>query len=265
MFVESADGWDPAKGASEKIARMIAARAFVLRRSDAGIECRVNRQRREVAMPPRVKRAYATAERDYVLEFDGREIAKTMTAAARWTWMRQMCGGHVDGELVWPGKIKELLRLLRGELARDPVVVWFAYNPEIDAAHAALERARITSYRIYGLDPRPRRDAWVESWRRGEARVLLAQMAALDRGVDLSLADTAIYYSTRASGEMRAQTEERIIHPAKDRSLLLIDLVVPRTVDEDVVELLGVKKWRSESALRRAVDLRVHARRVLAA
>lgn len=261
-FEQSDDGYgvEPLAGTAERVARAVAARAFVLRRCDAGVEPRVSRERREVEMPRRLRRSYDAAERDYLLELNGVEIDRTIHATSRWQWMRQMCGGFVNKKLVWPGKMRELTALLRGELRREKVVVWFAYNHEVDAALAAMRGVSVSAARVYGLESQRVRDGRVNEWRAGRTRVLLAQQAALDKGKDLSAADTSVYYSTHASGEMREQSDDRIVHPLKRRSLLIVDIIVPGTVDEDLVELLGVKRWRSSARLQRAVELRMRGR-----
>jgi hypothetical protein len=46
---------------------------------------------------------------------------------------------------------------------------------------------------------------------------------------------------------MRAQSEKRIEHPMKKDGLLIIDLLMRGTVDEDVYEVLREKKVESRS------------------
>ena len=83
--------------------------------------------------------------------------------------------------------------------------------------------------------------------------MLLLQQAIAQMGMDLSRADTAIYFSEPAGYLAKAQTEDRIIHPEKSSPLLYISLVVKDSVDADLHSALRVKGVSSSLTLSRAL------------
>jgi hypothetical protein len=248
-------GWVPRPGAAKEIDSMIGKRAFVLSRAGAGMPDRKVYEKRTLDLPPSLRRAYLGVERDFA-----RDDAETKFAIVKWGWLRRMCGGVVDGRVVWPGKIDELLRLLRGELAGQQVVVWFAYNDELEIVARRLEKSGCPASRIVGpMSIRERRDAR-EAFQRGDARAICVQEALGRISLNLSAADTAIYYSNLPSYDCRAQSEDRIVLVGKKRPLLLLDLIARDTVDSDVRDLLTEKRWRSDASLMRAARERARIR-----
>lgn len=241
-------GWAPRLGTQAAIRKTLGWRAFILRRKDCNADVPKVYERRTLAFPPAMRKMYNEIETDFVSPA-GKE---TKFAATKYHWLRQLCGGFADGTQHWDGKLKELVYLLTGDLAGDPVVVWFYYNAELRAAKAALGRARITFATLYGDMPMPERRSAILAFQRGSARVLLAQQAVAQMGADFSRADTAIYYSTPLGGQARAQTEDRIIDIERRTPTLILDLVVFDTVDEDAVELVTGKRDRGAWTLERA-------------
>jgi len=255
-------GWHLHRGVEEAVGEHVRRRAFVFSRAEVAPRFALQKvhETRRLDLPDRLRKCYRTAEREFVLELDGREIDKTIFAGARWQWLRQMCGGFVDHELVCPAKVRELVSLLSSELFGQSVVVWSCYNQEIGAAVKALRAAKIGAESLTGADTPEARRRTVERFSGGWISVLVAQQAAAKMGVDLSAADAAIYFSNWPSLEARAQSEDRIAHPQKHVPLLYVDLVVRDTVDEDVADLLREKRCRSDRVMRREVVERMKGR-----
>jgi hypothetical protein len=253
--------WVPKPGVVLKIRQELARDAFCLRRADAGMTVKKIYERREVELPGELREAYEDADKLFLLEYDGLEVKRTIWATTRWHWMRQLCAGFVDGELVWPGKIDELVSLIRGELARQQVVVWFAYNAELRAVLKALRRARVHAEVMLGQTKPEQRRKLEYDFRRGWFPVFLIQEAIAETGLDLSTADAAVYFSNNPGLMARAQSEDRIVHPKKTAPLLYVDLVVKDSVEEVIAEQLTFKKWRSQLMFERAVMDRLRERR----
>ena len=213
-YFDANDEWKPKSGTTAFVDRVLDMRTMRVTRKDVGLDRLQVRERREVQMPLAMRKLYVRAERDFELETrDG--IVSTIFATARWQWLRQMCGGFVDGELRWDGKIKELVYLLRGELSAEPVVVWFAYNQEINAAQEALTKAGITYRIMTGEIPVPARHENTHAFNEGRFRVFLVQQAVDTRGIDLSAASVAVYFSSHASGEVTSQAIPRAVAPRR--------------------------------------------------
>lgn len=248
-------GWTPKRGTQTAVREEISKRAFILNRKDVpGMGGAKVYERRTITMPPRVRALYRRIEKEWLLP-SGRE---TKTAAVTYHWLRQLCGGYAGEEAdahTWDGKVKELMGLLRGELARDPVVVWFYYNRELVGAHRVLTAAGVDAAPIWGGMPARERGTRAASFQNGAGRVLLVQQACAQMGANFSRADTAIYYSTPLGALARQQTEDRVVDVARSTPHLIIDLTVQNTVDEDAVDLVREKGARGAWTLQRARQL----------
>ena len=60
-------------------------------------------------------------------------------------------------------------------------------------------------------------------------------------GINLSAADTAIYFSNSWALQDRLQSEDRILSP-ENNTLLYIDLITKNTIDEDIMLALQDKR-----------------------
>lgn len=256
-------GYDLIPWVRSKIAKEVGKDALVMRRKDVKLkEVRV-RERRTVDFPPEMRKIYKTAEEEYALTIDGEE-STTIWATGRYTWLRQLCGGVVDGVMQWKGKAKELLDLLTGELRHEKVVVWCMYNDEVELLHQMIKKAKIPSAYIWGRGMKQaEREKVRRAWERGRHRVLIVQQAVAQMGMNLSASDTLIYYSTPPGALARQQTEARTItiQKCKDGTpQLIIDIVVPNTVDEDVLLELQRKDSESDFSLTKALKERMRLR-----
>lgn len=251
--------WVLRKGVAAQVRDAVDRDAFFLSRKDAGIDVPKVRETRYVALPRKTMRAIDEAMRDW-------EIGEKMTSSrlTLLTWACQLAGGTFEGH-EHDAKVKEVRSLVTGELRAEPVVVWARYTAEIDALAASLKKAGASVATVKGEHGRDANDETVSRFQRGRVRVLVAQPRCLQMGVDLSVADTAIFYSNYFDFELRAQAEDRIIHPRKKNGqVLVIDVVGENTVDEDVADALSDKRITAR-AFKGALALRVDERRQRAA
>ena len=165
--------------------------------------------------------------------------------------MRRLCGGFADNELIWDGKIKELKYLLETELKNEQVVVWFNFNSEIRACLDALSNESVAVIR--GSTAMDKREEYMNLFNKGEIRILLVQQAVAQTGINLSGADTAIYYSEPTGLLGRKQTEDRILDIKKKQSLLYVNLLVKNTVDTDIRNAMLHKGIKSSMELNRKI------------
>jgi len=78
--------------------------------------------------------------------------------------------------------------------------------------------------------------------------------------MNLSAADTAIYFSEPVGYMARKQTEDRILDTEKKSTLLYIHLLVENSIDEDIRMALKMKNWASNLLLSRAIKGAMYAR-----
>lgn len=259
-------GLVPRRGAQSMIRRQLAARAFILRRKDCGADTPKVYQRRRLELPGKWRKVYDQIEEEFALPAPENGAAgpakETKYAAARYHWLRQLCGGYLDGALVWPGKLHELAYLLANDLRGEPLVVWFYYNSELKGARDFFTARKYSVTTLYGTLPPKRRLAEEARWQRGETQLLFVQQAIAAKGANFSRADTCAYYSTPLGALARQQTEDRIVDINRKTTTLILDLVVPGTVDEDAVDLAQDKQLRGAWTLERARALAMRRRGV---
>lgn len=239
------NGWEPKPGMAKIIKDEVHNKAFILTRKSAGLGSTKVRERRMVTMSPDQARVYNKIEDKFVAEYGIDLLLETDHVLTQRMWLARIAGGaEVTGKAKWLGKINELLFLLKGELASEPVVVWFRFTSEIHAAAEALRKAAIPFQTLTGADSRQQRKDKQDWFRTSKqpGRVMLVQIIKVaEYGVDMSVSSTAIYYSVTYSCLQMAQTEDRIMHPMKKEPLLYIYLVSKDSIDEDAVETVSKK------------------------
>lgn len=251
-FFQAGYRWRPKRGTLERLTHQVAKHCYVLSTKDAGLETPAVYETRHVSLPPGIRGIY----RACVEEFRLGERETIWSPVVR-TWLCQLCGGIVplayrDGRsFYFDHKLNELEKLLCGELKSEQVVVFFRFTRELSLALQRLRRRGIVSAAYAGLHSLEQRKRKVLAFRSGQTRVFLMQAKCARMGLDLSVADTVIFYSNWYDSQTREQCEARIEHPKKKRSRLYIDLVTKDTVDEDVLAALKQKDELSSSLLER--------------
>ena len=247
--------WVPYPRTAGIIRREVARRALVIRRKDVSMDVPKVFEKRKLVLPPALRRAYKLLEKDYVLEYEGKEVSKTVYAPVALQQLRQLCGGSINKEFKWEGKIDEILSLLEGELAGEKVVVWFNYNHEINRVYEALTDCGFNCTIINGKVKVKERLLRQKLFNKGNLQVALVQIAVAKSGVNFSGADTAIYYSPVYGTDPWIQSQDRILAVEKKGPLLLISLLVENTVDEDLYESLIQGDFDSKWTLERIYKL----------
>jgi len=252
----SDDGWTwyPNAGVREAITDRIGQYAFVMTRQEAGIGERRVRQRRHFGMTIDQRKAFVNARDQFERKVDG-GVELTKWAMVRFQWMLRASGGmSPDGQHVLnSAKFRELVNLLTGELKWQPVVVWFHFNAEIEAAARILWDAKVRAFRVTGEIPVDQRHERIATW--GEVGgALLIQEKIGQFGIDLAAADCAIRFSHGFSQEVWNQSRDRIVHPKKKRPLLDIDFITSNSTDDAIVDLQNMKRLDARSVLVRVLD-----------
>lgn len=253
-------GFVPVLNAQSKIKKFLAEKVFVLRRKDVNMDVPKVFEKRIVHLPQNLRETYNALESEMLLEIDNDEKKRTKYAPVAFAWLRQLCDGFVDDELVWSGKFNALEELLTTELAGEPVVVWFSYNKALMHAYDRLQKLGITcSYTRGKIKPIERRKR-EKAFRAGKFRVFLAQVKVADSGMNLSNSDTSIYFSPPAGTMAWVQSMDRILETSKAGPLLITNLLVSDSVDTAALEVLQDKEFRGNQVMSRVFTLRQKAR-----
>lgn len=120
------------------------------------------------------------------------------------------------------------------------VIVWASFREEIRQIAERLAAYGCVQYHG-GVGPKDR-EAAIEAFQEGEARVFIANPAAGGVGLTLTAANTAIYYSCSFSLEDRLQSEDRCHRIGTHEPVVYIDLVARDTVDERIAAALQAKE-----------------------
>ena len=104
---------------------------------------------------------------------------------------------------------------------------------------------------FYGLTSAARREKVLDDFQDedSELRFFVSNPHTGGRGLTLTAADTMIFYSNSYDLELRLQAEDRIHRIGQTKSCTYVDLVVPGTVDEKILESLRKKVKISNEVL----------------
>jgi SNF2 family DNA or RNA helicase len=248
-------GWSPNKGAADIIRYHVGRRAFIQRRKDIGLEGEKVYERRYLEMPADIRKTYRKAEKEYIIEYHGKQIDTTIWAMQKYIWLRQFCGGFIGKfNMVWQAKIEEIINLLTGELKGEQVVIWFNFNNELKATYNKLIENEFKVGRIYGENTAEHNEEERKQFQAKGYQVILVQQASAQTGMNLSAADTAIYYSMPTGLFALKETEDRIFNMDKKSPLLYIYLLVRKSVDIDLYQALKLKGLTNDISLSRALQ-----------
>ena len=246
--------WKCDKYIEDKIKDEVGRLAFVMTRKEAGIGSKKLKTVLKVKMNKEQEELLKQIDEGFEFKSQNEEDygEDTKWVPVTYVWQGIVAGGFTPhGILISDAKYKEILKLLKGELQKEKVIIWFKHNWEIEYAVEFFSKNKINTIKFTGQDK-----SQVDYFTKGNAQIICAQAKCGQYGLDWSISSTAIYYSNWYDGEVRAQSEDRIIHPKKKEPLLYIDVVTENSIDEDVVEILkskslSSKKFMNELAKRR--------------
>lgn len=262
--------WVPKPGIKKLLHKIIHEKAFVLSRKEAGLEKERYFTRRIVAMNAEQRRLYQQVEKEFCYEYNWIVKGEFQNAAdeTMWTtdkglWLRRIAGGFTpDGKtVISDAKAKELLYLIKNELANESVVVWYRFRAELIHDLQFLSAHGIECAYMLG---RQGKDGYGMSiakaeeqerlFKQGKRQVMLCMEKLGAYAKDFSIASVAIYRSNELSCDLRAQSCDRILSLAKEGGLLIIDLITEGTNDEEAVECVKMKRFNARNMMLPAWD-----------
>jgi helicase-like protein/SNF2 domain-containing protein len=250
--------WTPRPKTRRRIQRQMATRAYVLTRKQAGLGETKVRETLVVPASKKQARQYRSVRDDFEIKASARDYDHTDAVwSTRWvlakvTALHRLAGGFSPtGECVSRGKVMEVQRLLTTQLRGEQVVIWFRFNAELREVKKQLSYLRISNVHVTGKVKKDERDQRIARFQKGKAQIFLCQTSCAAVGVDLSAADTAIYFSNYFSHRIRRQSEDRIVSVRKKVPLLYVDLCTEGTGDETLVSLLRKKYFSSRVLITR--------------
>lgn len=201
---------------------------------------------REVGLTDEQKRLYAEIRDNASAQLAGGAYVTATEAVSQILRLHQVLCGHVgdeNGQLhMLPNKrIDAVLEVLEEHGGK--AIIWSHYVPLLLAIKERLcqEYGPGSTALFYGGNRGTRHEDEARFLGDPECRFMLSTQSAGGRGNTWSIADLAIYASNSFDLEHRDQSEWRTLQVGKRRNVTNVDLVVPGTVDEKVIQSLRNK------------------------
>jgi len=168
----------------------------------------------------------------------------TFTALTMINKLQQLTSGFilVDGQSTELANATPRLAALK-EVIEDTagqIIIWARFRAEIERIVKEL-RSKYNVVQYHGGTPQSERDAAVDAFQLGEARIFIANPAAGGTGLTLTAASTVIYYSCSFSLEERVQSEDRAHRIGTHHPVIYVDLIARDTIDERIAAALQAK------------------------
>lgn len=142
--------------------------------------------------------------------------------------------GHV--EELNTAKEDALVDILKDLPEVEQLVVFCVFQHDLDAIGRAADKVRRKSYELSG------RTNELEDWQCTSGAVLAVQIQAGAEGVDMTMANHAVYFSLPNSLALYDQSKARLYRPGQTRPVSFLHLIAVGTVDEVIYNSLIRKK-----------------------
>lgn len=202
-----------------------------------------------VRMPAESRKAYDRMHHDLILEMQDTEIT-AMSAAALSNKLLQMANGRVyDDEHnvvnLHHAKLDALADIVEANPGK-PVLVFYAYQHDLDMLQEAFPKARV----LRGAEE-------MRDWNAGRIEILLAHPASTAYGLNLQAGGHIIvWYGLTWSLEQYQQANARLYRQGQKEPVIVHHLVTEGTIDTKVMQALS-RKAAGQDALMEAVKAEI--------
>jgi SNF2 family DNA or RNA helicase len=252
--------WEPRPGSAMRVYKTIEPRMIRFRTEDCIDLPERNFIIRDVEMNAEQASVYEDMENMFFAEFEGQPITAKV-AAVKLLKLREVTGGFIitdEGKEVPLGKespkMVELDELLSQSIADkmgddgppSKALIWAQYQWE---CHELVKRYSKTygAKGLFGGISTGAKDDAIRSFKTDpKCRILVCHPGSAGHGLTLVEANYAFYYSLSYNFEEFYQSYRRISRAGQKRSMTYYFLVVPDSIDEDLIEAIREKKNLSD-------------------
>ena len=203
-----------------------------------------------VQMTDEQKVHYKALNKQLITELEGESRVTVKIMLTKMLRLQQLLCGYLkddDGVIHQvPHKRLEALDAILDE-TRGKAIIWTPYRHDIEAIYAHRVKGRdpeeVLTY--YGDTTQEERAFAKKALKRGvrsKVKEFIGNPVVGGYGLNLTGANTVIYYANTYDAEVRNQSEKRAHRIGQTKSVTYIDLVVPKTVDEKAINALRDKK-----------------------
>jgi SNF2 family DNA or RNA helicase len=188
--------------------------------------------------------AYAQMRDDLIVELDSGLSAEAVNPGVKLIRLQQILSNFCvneafETEVIDANSDPRLDALM--ESIDGPTIVWCRYRECIRRVIARLDEEGIPNVEYHGGVPTAKRQEALQSFREGRAQVFVGQPACAGEGLNLSTAQTIVWYSHVFDSVSREQASERATRVG-GHSVAVIDIVAPNTVDGYILDCLDRKQ-----------------------
>ena len=199
--------------------------------------------KRYVEMTEMQKRLYSDLKNEYITQLDNGEVVTAEQAIVKILRLQQILCGHVkdeEGNIHSVDTNRHIEALAAAEQSGDKVIVWARFHHDID-----LLRQTFKSFNPVVWDGRTpvqermdNKEAFIS---RPDVGAFIANPGSAGTGVDglQKASHTAIWYSNTFKASERWQADARLFRDGQVGTVNNIDLVVPGTVDVQILRTLA--------------------------
>jgi SNF2 family DNA or RNA helicase len=245
--------WKLKDGAKKQIDEKIKDICFSMRTEDyLQLPKRVNRTF-TVNISDKAMKHYRELEEELVLELDNEEVSASNAAVLSNKLLQMANGAIYDDEKnvveIHQEKLKALEDIIEWADGNS-VLVFYAYKHDRDRIHDYFSKKKITV-----RDLKTSKD--IKDWNDGTVEVMLSHPASSGHGLNLQDGGHIIvWFGLTWSLELYQQANARLDRQGQINNVIVHHLVVPGTIDEDVM-LAMERKDANQSALMEAVKARI--------
>lgn len=204
-------------------------------------------ERRVVELTDQQEKAYEEMRTSAMATLESGETVTTQIVVTQLMRLHQIVCGHIrtdTGEVLRleSNRLPALLEVT--EDTEDQMIIWANYRSDLAAVSRSLRErwGQDSVAEWHGDVPVSEREAGEADFVAGRRRFMLASQQAGGLGRTWTQARTVVYYSNNHDLMLREQSEDRAHRIGQTGTVLYIDLVAPRTIDEKIIDALRSKK-----------------------
>lgn len=245
----------------ELLSRQIEPYSYIAKKSDCvDLPCKIY-QNLYVELTPVQKKAYDLILNDALLQL-GDDIVNIPNRLSALSHLCMCTGNHYSPSLIHQyadsdslekslrlvdpshnPKLKALTDIVTLAVSNnDQVLVWARYVQEIEDILASLKGIGVSAVAYYGQVSTEDRNAAVDKFQSGEAKVFVANPQSGGTGLTLTAGNVVVYYSNSFSLHDRLQSEDRCHRIGQKKTVIYINLLARNTVDERIQQVLDSKQ-----------------------
>ena len=125
------------------------------------------------------------------------------------------------------------------------IIVWCVHRKVVDRLVSAMQHKKYSIAGAYGIGDsmtRQHRTKNIDDFKSGNIRILVCTIAALAEGHNFQNASHAVYFQHDWSVLLLDQSQNRIHRIGQKNTVVIEQLIMPRTLDEYIIKLLIEKK-----------------------